>query len=123
MKLNCFASTMFLLLAAFSTRAATLSGTVRDSEGAAIASAHIIIHWDSSGAEYLKDNIGTREDKIVSTDAKGQFSVELPPGFYDIFVAATSFSPHCEEIRIKGSGPRTYEIRLKVSNVVSKELD
>ncbi len=114
---------LIILLTAVSTHAATLSGTIRDSEGAAIANARVIIHWDSSGKNYLSDNVGISEDKIISTDVNGKFSLELPPGLYDVFVAATAFSPHCEKIRIKGNGPRTYEIRLKVSKVASKELD
>ena len=123
MDFNSFRILLILFLTAVSTHGATLSGTIRDSEGAAIANAHVIIHWDSSGKNYLSDNLGISEDRVISTDANGKFSLELPPGFYDVFVAATAFSPHCEKIRIKGSGPRTYEIRLRVSKVASKELD
>jgi hypothetical protein len=38
---------VLLLLTATSATAATLSGTVRDSEGAVIPNARIIVHWDS----------------------------------------------------------------------------
>ena len=123
MDFNSLRILLIFLVTAVSTHGARLSGTIRDSEGAAIANAHVIIHWDSSGKNYLSDNLGISEDKVISTDANGKFSLELPPGFYDVFVAATAFSPHCEKIRIKGSGPRTYEIRLRVSKVVSKALD
>ena len=112
-----------LLLAAVSTRAATLSGTVRDSERAVIANAHVIAHWDPSGSNYLPDNLGIRQDITATSDSKGQFSLELPPGFYDIFVTATAFSPHCDKIRLKGNQIKTYVIKLKVSPVTSKELD
>ena len=121
--MNALRISAILFLTALSTHAATLSGTIRDSEGAVIANAHVVIHWDSSGNNYLSDNIGIREDKTISTDANGRFSLELPPGFYDVFVTATAFSPHCEKIRIKGKEPRTYQVRLKLSKVASKELD
>src|SRR5580700_8327413 len=49
--------TALLLLAVVSTRASTLSGTVRDSEGAVIANAQVTVHWDRSGSNYLKDNL------------------------------------------------------------------
>jgi len=49
--------------------------------------------------------------------------MELPPGFYDVFIAATAFSPHCEKIRLKAKEVKTYEIKLKLSSVTSKELD
>jgi hypothetical protein len=114
---------VLFMLAAISAKAATLSGTVRDSEGAVIANAHIIVHWDPSGSNYLEDNLGIKQDITVMSDSKGQFSLELPPGFYDVFVTATAFSPHCEKIRLKGKEVKTYVVKLKVSPVASKELD
>jgi hypothetical protein len=115
--------TSILLIGGSSATGATLAGTVRDSEGAVIAKAHIVIHWDPSGANYLKDNIGIKEDIISTTDSNGGFSVDLPAGFYDVFVSAISFSPICDKIRLKGNEPRKYEVKLKVSPVTSKELD
>jgi len=112
-----------LLLVPFYTQAATLSGTVLDSEGAVIPNAHVIVHWDSGGSNYLKDNRGTKQDVNATSDSNGHFSVELEPGFYDVFVAATAFSPHCEEIRLKGNEVKSYEIKLKVSRLISIELD
>jgi len=96
---------------------------VRDSEGAVIPNAHIIVHWDSSGSNYLEDNVGIKQDITTISDTKGQFSLELGPGFYDVFVTAMAFSPHCEKVRLKGSATKTYEIKLKISPVTSKELD
>ncbi len=117
-----FSVAFLLLLSAFTSKAATLSGTVRDSEGAVIAKAHIVIHWDQAGSNYLGDNLGIKEDIIVSTDSDGKFSLELPPGFYDVFITATAFTPRCEKIRLKEK-PKTFDVKLKVSPVASKELD
>src|SRR5215469_4774994 len=64
-----------------STTAAILSGAVRDSEGAVISNAHIVVHWDGSGSGYLKDNLGIRQDMVATSDSNGQFSLELPDGF------------------------------------------
>ncbi len=114
---------LLLLLAAVSTESATLSGTVSDSEGAVIPNTQIIVHWDPSGSNYLKDNLGIKQDITTTSDSKGQFSLELAPGFYDVFVMATAFSPHCEKIRLKDKQIKAYEIKLKVSAVTSKELD
>ena len=115
--------TVLLLLAVASTRAATLSGTVRDSEGAVISNAHVIVHWDSSGSNYLKDNLGIKQDIAATTDSSGHFSVDLPPGFYDVFVTAMAFTPHCDKVRLKDKEARAYEVKLKISPVTSKELD
>lgn len=115
--------TLLALIATSSIQGATLSGTVRDSEGAVIAKAYVVIHWDPSGSNYLSDNVGMKKDVILATDSNGQFSADLPPGFYDVFVTATSFSPYCEKIRVKTAATKTFEVRLKVSPVTSKELD
>jgi hypothetical protein len=113
---------LLLLMAALTCKAATLSGTVRDSEGAVIAKAHVIIHWDPAGSNYLGDNVGINEGITVSTDSDGKFSLELRPGFYDVFVTATAFTPYCEKIRLKDR-PKTLDVKLTVSPVASKELD
>jgi hypothetical protein len=113
----------FILCGATPAIAATLSGTVRDSLGAAIPRAHVVVHWDPSGSSYLKDNLGTSDDKVVTTDQNGQFSLDLPPGFYDVFIAASAFSPHCEKVRLSGKGRKGFDVKLKVSPVTSQELD
>src|SRR5215472_9847924 len=73
-----------LLLSATSAFASTLSGTVSDSEGAVIAGAHVVIHWDASGSNYLKDDIGVQRDIMLTRDGYGNFSVDIPAGFYDL---------------------------------------
>jgi Carboxypeptidase regulatory-like domain len=115
--------TLLLLLAIPSARAATLSGTVRDSEGAVIANAHVVVHWDSSGSNYLKDNLGIKQDIAATTDSSGHFSLELPPGFYDVFVTAMAFTPYCDKVRLRDKEARIYDVKLKFSPVISKELD
>lgn len=114
---------VIFLLGASSAAAATLLGTAHDSEVAVIANAHIVIHWDASGSNYLKDNTGIKADVTAIADSNGGFFVELPPGFYDIFVTATSFSPHCDKVRLKGTEKYKFDVKLKVSPLTSKELD
>ena len=114
---------LFLLLAVTSTKAATLSATVRDSGGAVISKAHVVIHWDPSGSNYLKDDSGIKQDITVTTDSNGRFSLDLPAGFYDVFVTAAAFSPHCAKVRLRDKEAKAYEVKLKISPVVVKELD
>ena len=121
--MNLVRLSLLLLSAVISTSATTLSGTVRDSEGAVISNAHVIVHWDPSGSNYLKDNFGIKQDIAATTDSNGNFSVELPPGFYDLFVTAMAFTPHCDKVRLKDKAAKTYEVKLKISPVTSKELD
>ncbi len=121
--MNLIRFAVLLLFSVVAAKAGTLSGTVRDSEGAAISNAHIVVHWDSSGFNYLKNNLGIKQDIAATTDARGRFSVELPPGFYDVFVTATAFSPRCDKVRVKGKETRTYDVKLTVSPVTARELD
>jgi Carboxypeptidase regulatory-like domain len=121
--MNLIRFAVLLLFSVAYTRAGTLSGTVRDSEGGVISNAHVVIHWDPSGSNYLKDNIGIKQDIAATTDSSGHFSVELPPGFYDVFVTAMAFTPHCDKVRLKHKETRNYEVKLKMSPVTSKELD
>ena len=108
--MNLIRFTALLLLAVVSTRASTLSGTVRDRGGAVISNAHVIVHWDPSGSNYLKDNLGIKQDVAATTDSSGHFSLELTPGFYDVFVTAMAFTPHCDKVRLKDKEARTYEV-------------
>jgi hypothetical protein len=99
-----------------------LSGTVTDTEGGAISNALVRIHWDSAGSTVgLKTNVGVRQDVVLMTDGNGSFSVELPSGFYDVFVSAMAFSPDCRKLRIQ-QVPQNVRFRLKVDPLVLDEL-
>ena len=70
-------SVVLFLLMSFTCKAAMLSGTVRDSEGAVIANAHVVIHWDRAGSNYLGDNVGIKED-VTSRRLTHQSFSEVP---------------------------------------------
>jgi hypothetical protein len=57
------------------------------------------------------------------TDPSDQFSTELPPGFCDVFISATSFTPYCAKIRLNERKPANFKAKLKLAPQVSKELD
>ena len=109
---------MNLAIPVFSSDIATLSVTVSDSVGGAIPNSRVIVHWDSAGLAGVKDNIGTKEDKFGTTDATGSLSLEMPPGVYDVFVAAAGFSPNCEKLTIKPREIHTDRVQLKVSRLM-----
>ena len=102
---------------------ALLKGVITDSEGAAIRKAHIFVHWDQSGAHVgLESNVGVKQDLTLETDEKGQFTVDLSPGFYDVFVSATAFSPDCRKILVKPGETAIYNAKLNMDPVVAKEI-
>jgi hypothetical protein len=98
-------------------------GQITDSEGAVIANARVLVHWDSSGSTVgLRDNIGIRHDVTVVTDNTGRYSADVPAGFYDVFVSAMAFTPTATKVRVKEGRPATFNTSLKADPLVSKEL-
>jgi hypothetical protein len=115
---------ILLSVSAPDSKKGRLAGTVADSEGAVISGAVLIIHWDSSGSTVgLESNVGLSEDVRVQTDKLGGHSVDVPPGCYDVFVAAQAFSPSCRKVRVRSDSVGTFSPKLKVDPVVSKKLD
>ena len=100
-----------------------IRGQITDSEGAVIANARVLVHWDSSGSSVgLRDNIGIKQDVIVVTDASGDYSANVPSGFYDVFVSAMAFTPTATKVRVKQGWPTTFSTKLNADPLVSKEL-
>jgi hypothetical protein len=86
------------------TSGETLKGAVKDSEDTPISSALGLVHWDSAGSTVgLTSNIGIKADLSIQTKGDGTFNIDLPPGFYDVFVAATALNfgvPKMGEIQL-----------------------
>ena len=102
-----------------STKSA-LKGRVTDEMGAVIPRARIVVHWDPSGNQKGFDS--KRDDLILTTNERGEFEEEMPPGFYDLFVSAAAFSPACRKIRLKQEPHGAVNFKLKADPLVSKEL-
>jgi hypothetical protein len=101
-----------------------LSGTVTDSEGTPISRAVVIIHWDSSESTVgLESNVGLGEDVRLQTGQLGAYFVDIPPGFYDVFVSAQAFSPSCRKVRDRPDSVSTFGPKLKMDPLVFRELD
>jgi Carboxypeptidase regulatory-like domain/Peptidase family M1 domain len=106
-----FALALSLLPAAASRAAAggTISGTVTDPKGAVVAGATVTVYTEASG----------REVAAAQTDAQGQYKIEnLPPGPYDVAVAAKGFSAVRLEKYVVEEGKTTkVDARLEVAPV------
>jgi Carboxypeptidase regulatory-like domain len=123
--LACLVSILIVPLhcAAAPVSSGLLKGVVSDSQGAAIRGAHVIVRWDPAGADVgLRSNVGLKHEVELVTDKKGSFASKLPPGFYDVFVSATAFSPECRKIRIKSGLAFNFKVSLRVDPLVTREL-
>lgn len=100
-----------------------ITGQITDSEGAVIAHARIIIHWDSAGSSVgLADNLGLQSDLVVFTDNNGNYSAKVPPGFYDLFVSSMAFTPVAAKVRVRQDANGTFNGKLRADPLVTKEL-
>ena len=110
-------------VAAPQTQKASLTGFVTDSEGAVIKGAEVLVHWDPSGSTVgLTTNVGIKEDLHLKTNDEGRFWTEIPPGFYDIFVTWSAFTPECRKIRLKAGDSGRVSFALKPNALVTAEI-
>lgn len=113
-------------------------GTVTDPGGAVLSRARVLIHWDSSGGNQVPDNLGIENDIVAITNNDGEFLVNLPSGFYDVFISFSAFQPEARKIRVRDGSvefePETtkkkkkgtvseFRVTMKISDIVFKELD
>lgn len=90
-------------------------GSVADNAGGSIPNSRVIVHWDPVAAGDSakdEDNVGLKEDRIATTDSRGEFSLYLPPGVYDVFVSAAGFNPHCDKVTASAKGNPPYRVSL-----------
>jgi hypothetical protein len=98
-----------------------ISGHVTDSEGAVIAKARVLIHWDTSGSRSGVTK-GTIQDVSVLTDGSGVYSAPVPAGFYDVLISAPAFTPIAAKVIVKEGRRAVLNAKLYVDPLVSKEI-
>jgi hypothetical protein len=100
-----------------------LRGSVADHEDASIGDAIVLIHWSGRGADAKPGSpAGLTEDLRIRTDKSGKYSAELAPGFYDIAVFATGFTPRALKVRLRGGEPTLSNIKLEVDPLMCAEF-
>jgi hypothetical protein len=80
--------------------------------------AHVIVHDDGSGRATRK----TAADITLRSDARGRFSAQLEPGFYDVCMMAQGFTPECRKVLLKHEQTFNLSIRLRIDPEVIKQL-
>jgi hypothetical protein len=61
-------------------------------------------------------------DLVIRTKGDGTFKVDLPPGFYDVFVAGMAFSPTCRKIRVKPGEGLEVTLRMNADPLYTAEM-
>jgi hypothetical protein len=88
------------------TPAATcaLHGRVADSLGAAVSKAFVLVHsfrWEEMNQQ-------------VKLDENGEFTLQLKPGFYHLFVGYAAFIPYAKVVDLRQCKPLVLKIKLNV---------
>ena len=91
---------------------ASLSGTVLDPSGAAVAGAEVRIEGRSAGATPAH----------ATSDSSGRFEIELPPGSYRLRITRASFVAYEMEIRLSAAERRDVTVRLSLDATSSKVI-
>jgi hypothetical protein len=101
-----------------------LAGAVADPSGGAIPSAHGIIRWDAVSSNVkLKSTAGVNHDINFRTDERGGYSVNLPPGVYDVFISSDGFQPACQKVLVSAGKQVRFDPVLKVYAMQTVTLD
>ncbi len=98
-----------------------VSGLVRDATGGVIENADVIVHWNCALPEG-SGVPGAPKDVMVKTDKFGRFSATVAPGFYDVCVHATAFSPQCTTVKATKEKAVTYNPRMNLNALISSEI-
>jgi outer membrane cobalamin receptor len=94
------------------TSSATISGTVTDPSGAAVAGATIVaLPMDAPGAA-----------AVAHTGRLGEFSVDVKPGRFRLSARHTSFATVEEEFTLGAGDKRTWEVRLPLEKMSSNVI-
>jgi len=101
----------------------SIEGQVTDIQGAKLASAQVIIHWDRGVSIGVPDNIGIKRDLKLSTDLKGHYKAVVPSGFYDVFISAPAFWPVATKVRVKHGQSARFDAALKLAPAVMGSPD
>jgi hypothetical protein len=65
---------------------------------------------------------GLTEDLRLTADRAGGFAAKLAPGFYDVAVFASAFSPQAFKVRLRTAKAALSKIKLVVDPLECEEL-
>lgn len=94
---------------------------VTDPTGGYIPDAFVLVHWERADLEVVP-NIGIDKDITGRTNARGELTVAVPEGFYDVFVAWHVFSPFSRKVRVERGQTVVLRLTLDMNPEISRLL-
>jgi Carboxypeptidase regulatory-like domain len=108
------ASFLLLATAAFAQASGSLMVMVKSAPGSAttaapVAGAAVIVaHWTNDGMHPKMV-----QDQTATTNQMGTCTLQLPPGMYDVFVAASELAPSAFRREVTAGGTTSISANLK----------
>jgi hypothetical protein len=117
MKSLLLAAVVFYSAVGTAQMSSTISGIVRDTAGAAIATADVAVHWNIR----IPDGpfVPKSSDVMVIADKDGRYAIDVVPGFYDVCVHAPTFSPRCTTVKAEQGHTAAYDPRMEASPLIN----
>jgi len=117
------ASFVFMATAAFAQASGSLVVTVKRAADPGTTAAPvngakvIVMHWTTDGMHptMVQDQTGT-------TNQMGSCMLQLPPGIYDVFVAASELAPAAFRREVKAGGTTSLTASLKAAPINLKPV-
>jgi hypothetical protein len=93
-----------------------LRGAIRDSEGAVITNAHVLIRAYPA----VQTAVANVKNTWLQADAKGVLDTKLRPGLYDICVLEPAFVPYCRKVYAEAGKALLFNVRLQADRVFTE---
>lgn len=94
----------------------TLKGEVTDAAGAVLG--HALVRLERWTIDKDRMHPVIDSDLVVYTDSKGQYSVQVERGLYDVFISSGAFTPVAKKVRIDPSKETVFSPQLKFDPLV-----
>lgn len=88
-----------------------------------------VVGWDSQGAAQTQIRVVRWHffaeqpvidcDKVTYTTDDGDFSIQLEPGVYDVFISRNDSEPVAKEVKVIAAKDTVFSPKLKVSRFVT----
>jgi len=117
-RLMVVAASGFLSVTLIAAGTGTLRIQVRDSEGAVLGGAYVVIRPDDAGRPQPSRATAT----TTRADSQGRLTNEVEPGFFDVCVMSDAFVPACQKVRIAAGQVKDITMRMKVDPSVIREI-
>ena len=90
----------------------TLTGTLTDPQGAAVANNVVELRWNEVGSAGYGHKRRAKKHITTSTDSAGKFTLSLYPGDYDVFAYRDGFAPICTVVFVESAETKSIDLHF-----------